>query len=357
MSQWAKGHEKCKSCGTTEHKHKARGLCAPCYDSAAEKRHKSHVTRRIGSHLPIPITKEDLEQKYKSGLSMNDIARQYNCTRQYIYKRLKRYGLAVRTKSEARGLALRQGKISYSSEIYSPGSTIAHEKRSVNESFFKIWMPAMAYVLGVIYTDGCLGTPYPNAKYLRVTIGQKEPELLEKVRALMGSNALIRYSAARGIAGELHSMFIDDLEISHDLQVLGLTKNKSLTTRFPEIPSEFLRHFIRGCWDGDGSVYWEGNDIRKPCASFVSGSKEFIEQLVKNLVNLGMPNRTIHKSMRSKNPSYYFRYTGLPCVKLYHVLYDGVDESMYLVRKYLRFREIEESLVRGSSTGEVGDGG
>jgi hypothetical protein len=81
----------------------------------------------------------------------------------------------------------------------------------------------------------------------------------------------------------------------------------------------------------------------------VSGSKEFIEQLMCHLVDLGLPDRTIHKSTRSKNPSYYFRYSGLPCVKLYHVLYDGVDESMYLTRKHARFKAIADCLDRKDS--------
>ena len=157
----------------------------------------------------------------------------------------------------------------------------------------------------------------------------------------MGRDALIRYRAARGSAGALHTMLIDNLDIYRDLQTLGLTENKSLTVKFPEIPFELVRHFIRGCWDGDGSLYWEGDDRRKPCASYVSGSKEFIELLTRQLVDLGLPKRTIHKSMRSKNPSLYFRYTGLPCGKLYHLLYDGVDESMYLTRKHSRFKEID----------------
>src|SRR5437879_11610741 len=58
--------------------------------------------------------------------------------------------------SEARIVALQQGKISYTSEIYSPGTTITHKQRHIDESFFKSWTPAMAWVLGVIYTDGCL---------------------------------------------------------------------------------------------------------------------------------------------------------------------------------------------------------
>ena len=199
----------------------------------------------------------------------------------------------------------------------------------------------MAYVLGIICTDGCLAKPVGPVKF-RVTIGQKEPELLEKVRVLMGSNALISYSPARGVAGALHTMRIDNLDVYRDLQALGLTENKSLTLRFPKIPSRLVRHFIRGCWDGDGSVYLEGNDTYKPCASYVSGSKNFIEQLVRHLVNLGLPDRTIHTSTRSKNPSYYFRYTGSSCAKLYRLFYDGIDENMYLSRKHDRFRKIGE---------------
>jgi LAGLIDADG-like domain len=338
---WAKGHDRCKSCGTEEHNHKARGLCASCYDAAAEKRHKSHVTRRVGRHLSISITKEDLEQKYKSGLSLNDIARQFNCTRQYIHKLLVQHKIVRRTLTEARNLALEQGKISYSSNVYSPGKAISHERRHVNESFFKSWTFAMAYVLGVIYTDGCLVKPIGPIKF-RVTVGQKEPELLEKVIALLNSNARLGFSAKRGIAGALYHFRIDNAEIYADLLRLGLTPSKSITLQFPEIPPEFLRHFIRGCWDGDGSVYWEGNNTRKPCASFVSGSRDFIEHLMRHLVDLGLPGRTIHKSTRSKNPSYYFRYTGLPCVKLYHLLYDGVEASIYLTRKHDRFKAIAD---------------
>jgi hypothetical protein len=63
---------------------------------------------------------------------------------------------------------------------------------------------------------------------------------------------------------------------------------------------------------------------------------------VRHLVDLGLPGRTIHKSTRSKNPSYYFRYTGLPCVKLYHLLYDGVEEGIYLTRKHDRFKAIAD---------------
>jgi hypothetical protein len=341
MSQWAVGFVKCISCGIAVNKHRARGLCASCYNAASEVRTKSHITRRRGESLPTQIAAEDLINKYQSGLSLADIARQYNCTRQFIHKLMRRYKIVRRTKSEARGLALNQGKIFYTSKVYSPGKTIRHEKRHVNATFFKTWTPAMAYVLGVICTDGCLAKPIGPIKF-RITLSQKDPELLEKVRALMGSNASITYRPAHGIAGALHTMLIDSQEIYRDLQSLGLTQNKSLTLRFPNVPFEFVRHFIRGCWDGDGSVYLESKDAHKRCASFVCGSELFIQELLRHLVLLGLPHRTIHRSMRSKNPSFYFRYTGSACAQLCDVLYEGVDEGMYLARKYVLFKAIEE---------------
>jgi TPR repeat protein len=438
MKRWAIGYDKCKSCGTVEFKHVAKGLCTPCYSAAAETRLKSHITRKRGRPLLISITKENLQQKYDSGLSLTDIARQYNCTRQYVHKLLRRYSLTSRTQSEARNLSLQQGKISFTSETHLPDTTITLKHRHFHESFFKTWTPAMAWVLGVIYTDGCLhASPRPKGQsksakfgklrlrelvelancgdataqfYLaamyehgsrvpqdfaqaikwytvaaeggdegaavardelsrimspvqiadarqqaqewvpqdkqakmvqwRLSIGQKEPELLEKVRAQMGSNALISFNEKRGVAGALYTLTIVNATVSADLRQLGVTPRKSLTITFPPMPPPLVRDFIRGCWDGDGSVYWSEAPPR-PSASFISGSKVFVQDLVKHLVGLGLPDRTIHirnPAKSSEHRSYSFRFTGRDCVLLYHVLYDNVDERMCLSRKRDRFK-------------------
>jgi LAGLIDADG-like domain len=339
MPRWAKLYDSCQSCGTEETRHAGKGLCASCYNAATEKRQKSHITRRIGTRLANPITKEELEQRYLSGQSLNDIARHYNCTRQYIHKLMRQYRFVRRSNQEARILSIEQGKVVYASEVHSPGSSIVLQRRMVDESFFKTWTPAMAWVLGVIYTDGNLHKT-PGAVG-RVSIAQKEPELLQKVLVLMKSNAKVSFSPKRGIAGALYTIRIHNAEIYADLQRLGLTPAKSLTLQFPDIPPDCVLHFVRGCWDGDGSVYVEKrNNI--PCASYVSGSKDFIERLVGHLVNLGLPNRIIHKTVRSETPSYYFRYTRGQCTKLFHVLYDDVDASMYLSRKHDTFKGIAD---------------
>ncbi len=339
MHRWAKLYDHCQSCGTEEIRHAGKGLCVSCYNYVDGRRRRSHITRRIGTRLADPITKEELAQRYQSGQSLTDIARHYNCTRQYIHKLMRHYEIDRRPIREAINLSLEQGKIAYTSEVHSPGSTIVKQRRTVDESFFKTWTTAMAWVLGVIYTDGCLVKPSRTSKFL-VTIGQKEPELLRKVLALMKSNAKVTFTPRRGIAGDLYTTRISNEEVYADLQRLGLTPAKSLTLQFPYMPLDYVRHFIRGCWDGDGSVYFEGDRI--PCASYVGGSRAFIDRLVGHLVNLGLPDRTIHKSIRSKNPSYYFRYTRGQCTELYHVLYDDVDASMYLSRKRDAFKRIAD---------------
>ena len=446
---WTKDFAHCQSCGTTEEKHRAKGLCATCYNFSSEVRQKSHITRTT-RRLPTSILREDLETAYQSGLSLNDIARLYNCTRSYIYTLVKKYGIATRTQSDARNLALEKGKLAFTHRRGTEDErTVTLQKRHVNEEFFKSWTPAMAWVLGVIYTDGCLhastqprgqsksaksGTLrlreqvelancgdvtaqfYLAAMYeygLRVPqdfvqaykwytlasedreevaavacdelskkmspvqiadarrqaqewvpqekradtvswclkIAQKEPELLEKVRAQMDSNALMSFREKRGVAGAVHELVIANATVCADLRQLGVTPRKSLTINFPPMPPHVVRYFIRVCWDGDGSVFWS-NTPPRPSASFISGSKVFVQDLVKHLVGLGLPDRTIHirnPAKSSEHRSYSFRFTGRDCALLYHVLYDNVDESMCLSRKHDRFKTIADYYERQAS--------
>ncbi|MEL3972227.1 LAGLIDADG family homing endonuclease [Rossellomorea oryzaecorticis] len=48
----------------------------------------------------------------------------------------------------------------------------------------------------------------------------------------------------------------------------GIQPNKSLSIQLPTIPDSYLNHFIRGYFDGDGSIYKSRN-----CVCIVSGNK------------------------------------------------------------------------------------
>ncbi|MFC1644305.1 LAGLIDADG family homing endonuclease, partial [Candidatus Omnitrophota bacterium] len=101
----------------------------------------------------------------------------------------------------------------------------------------------------------------------------------------------------------------------------------------------FLTDFIRGIFDGDGSVFFEKRNNKSPLrASFVSSSKDFIGTLEKKLRKLGMPQRRIYQHKTKNSISYMIRYGHNDSIKLLNILYENVPENgLFLKRKYMKF--------------------
>lgn len=343
-------HSQCIKCGSSDKPHISRGLCKSCYDKDIEKRHKDNERIQNYGGSSKLLTAEYLTDNYiNQNKSLADIAKETNCSRQYVHKKLKEHSIPLRSKSAARDLALTKDKLKFE-RLNEDGISyfVSVKKINVNENFFSSWSSTMAYVLGIICTDGNLNPgrirePW-RAKSAStvpiISVAQKEPELLEKILHLMDCDAKLYFSKERVYgkikAGALYQFNISNEKIYDDVVSLGLTPNKSLTMQFPNIPNEFIRHFIRGCWDGDGSVFVD-KASQKMNASFVSGSLEFIEVMVEKLDDAGLPGRTIYRHKHSKG-SYYFKFTGSQVPILYHYLYDNVPETQYLKRKFNLFR-------------------
>jgi hypothetical protein len=252
---------------------------------------------------------------------------------------MRRWGVPARSQREARFLAVEQGKI--------PG----HQRVHVDEQFFRHWSPSMAYVLGIVATDGCIQgaevdrrTGRRKAAVLAFT--QKDRELLDKVLALMKCDARVRFREGRRFAtttaGPVYSAHIAGADLVASLLEHGIGPRKSRTIGFPEVPADFLRHFIRGCWDGDGSIF-RGRGLL--IASFVSGSRPFIDGLVSALKRAGFSRRTVYIEQR-KNPSFKISFQGSEAVRFCAYLYDGVPDGERLGRKFQAY----ESYLREAAS-------
>jgi intein/homing endonuclease len=115
---------------------------------------------------------------------------------------------------------------------------------------------------------------------------------------------------------------------------------KSLIVKFPVVQDEYLPDFIRGVFDGDGSVFFDKRRPKAPLRSkFVSGSEDFIEGLEKSLEDLGMPKRAIYKQKTKNGWSYMFIYDHKDSAKLFEILYKNAQNRLFLARKYNRFLE------------------
>lgn len=132
-------------------------------------------------------------------------------------------------------------------------------KNKVNEDFFKSWTHEMAWVLGLFVTDG-----HVNKQYHSIYFSQKDERILRLVAEYMEADYVL---APFGLTKTTPTLIINSKEIKRDLELLGITANKSLTLPFPNIPEEFLGSFVRGVIDGDGWVQKRGYVMNVTSAS------------------------------------------------------------------------------------------
>ncbi|MBI2440096.1 MAG: HTH domain-containing protein, partial [Lentisphaerae bacterium] len=208
---------------------------------------------------------------HEEKLSCDGIAKRFNVSRKTVWKYLGRHGIDARDKTESRRNAITEGRIIQ--VLY-----------TINEDFFATWSPAMAWVLGLILTDGHIGIG-PSGMLVPELSSISLP-LLERVRSCMASNHPIKL-VNQTLGGTIYRFTFCRRKLADDLVALGITPKKSLTVQFPPVPVLYLSHFIRGVFDGDGSVFVDprarASAIR---VNFVSGSWDFISQLENKLHSL-----------------------------------------------------------------------
>ena len=198
-------------------------------------------------------------------------------------------------------------------------------------NFFNSWSPAMAYILGFIFADGCL-VEHKNG-YHGLDITSKDLRHLRLIKEQLKAEHKIG-KKERG-----YRIQIRNRNIYNDLIRLGLTPRKSKIIKFPKIPIRYFSHFIRGLFDGDGSVMvwreprWKHTwQIR---VSFTSGCQRFLQDLNKHLqYSAGL----LHGKVSHITRGYQLRYLSMPeCMTFYKFMYRG-DDNLYLNRKKDKFK-------------------
>lgn len=126
--------------------------------------------------------------------------------------------------------------------------------------------------------------------------------------------------------------------LCNSLEKLGAVRNKSLVLEFPNIPKDLYSHFVRGYYDGDGSVYrYIKNENNKRITLTITSTENFCEK-IKDIVEkelgiyCGIYDASCHNGI-TKVAS----ITGTSAIKLMNWMYKDAD--LYLQRKYDRYIE------------------
>lgn len=137
--------------------------------------------------------------------------------------------------------------------------------------------------------------------------------------------------------------FLYNLDIASDSMYgdslnLGLSQAKSNIIKYSNVPKEYSNHFIRGVFDGDGSVCFNNDRKNRITVSWVSGSETFLNSL-QSTINDELQNdsckRYICKRRKSQTKeSYQIKLLAQKQVyRFFKFLYRDSDKSMYLERK------------------------
>jgi intein/homing endonuclease len=125
------------------------------------------------------------------------------------------------------------------------------KKYPINKDFFQKWTQEMAYILGFIAADGNISK---HGRAHMIQLASDDKDIIYKIRKAIKSKAsILQRKRCNGKIS--YQLRFSDQTIFNDLLRLNITTRKSQNITPPEIPSKYVRHYLRGFFDGDGTVY------------------------------------------------------------------------------------------------------
>lgn len=252
------------------------------------------------------IIEKDIIYEYMSGTSMKNIAKKYNTSSYTVKKILVNNNIRIRTQSEC------------------------VRKYNINEEYFnEIDTKNKAYILGLLWSDGCNKLSKAN---VTIRLQKEDEHILMSIKKEMECEQPLYYR--HGIQShhkDVCSLEINSSKISHRLNELGMYPNKSLTLKYPNWLDEKLHSsFIRGLFDGDGCIKKYGY------GATITGTYDVCIKVGEILTNQGIYNYVSHLKC-NEITSTVFINKHLEAEKFFRWIYD--DAELYIQRKYNLYLE------------------
>lgn len=166
-------------------------------------------------------------------------------------------------------------------------NTRTQNNKSVDIRFFDQWTEQSAYVLGFLFADGSIGRT--NLSHVIIALSIRDMCVLNYLKQVTRSTRdFINHPEWTDDEGYVHKpscrLILSSVVLVKRLMSLGLMPSKTYRDDpFPNVPDEFLPHFIRGYFDGDGTAYISGEGT--PGIRFI-GTPKFVTGLRDALVRL-----------------------------------------------------------------------
>ena len=216
----------------------------------------------------------------------------------------------------------------------------------VDDRFFEVVdAPEKAYFLGFLYADGYIDE---KRHHVELSLQSKDKYILEKLNRLVNHEKELTYRKAKkhwktgNMESDGYRLYIKNKKIAGDLVNLGMRQRKSFTLAWPKfLTGDLAWHFVRGYFDGDGSICIKtnGQGTRYGCCSIIS-SVDFIKDLSVFLLDNGLPcgiDKHVGKYSKPMRSAYISKINDIHT--FYRKIYNNCGE-MHLTRKKEKFEEL-----------------
>lgn len=204
----------------------------------------------------------------------------------------------------------------------------------INHHYFSNQGHNQAYIIGFLGADGNI-----SAKDNRIDLElfPADYEILEKIRKEIELERPIKkYECTDGY--EKNKLYFYSAQIKKDLMEYGLVPRKAYSKeyKFPyKLKQEYIIDYIRGLFDGDGSVKMTGNSIT---FQIDSSNKEILINIKKFFQKVYNIDTQITESSKKNITLYRLYCYGEKAKAIYKILY--THDSLFLKRKYDKWQEL-----------------
>lgn len=209
-------------------------------------------------------------------------------------------------------------------------------KYNCNEDYFeKINSNEKAYWLGLLFADGCVRKrKQSNGKHkqggiMSISLKNGDEYLLEKFINELESTYKLTKQIKDGFLS--YKLEVNSSKMTDDLIKLGCVPNKSLILLPPKLSDEFISHFIRGYFDGDGSIGKYDGRLKFT----LIGTNELLTWILSYFKNKGM--KTTPKISKRKN-IYILQVNSNSDIELIENILYNSSNDYYLKRKKEKFK-------------------
>lgn len=204
---------------------------------------------------------------------------------------------------------------------------------TVDEDSFSELSEAGAYWAGFIAADGNVD----NKKRIRIMLKYDDILHIEKFAKFVNSTHAIQTNTD---TYNRCAIEFTSAKMCNDLSTIyNIGPNKTDKLLPPIINTEFIPHFIRGVFDGDGSIcesFSNANSITATLyATLVSGSIDFTSWLE---TFLEFSNITF--STQNKPGAQQIKLNTLQAIKFLNIIYQNSTEATRLDRKYAIYKRV-----------------